>query len=118
MRAPDFWAPGSGGMLAKLLSPLGAVIGVITAARARKAPSWTAPVPVICVGNAVMGGAGKTQISRDIADRLKAQGHTPHIIIRGYGGRLTGPVQANVQTSSLWMTGFKTLPWQRPSAYW
>ncbi len=97
MQAPDFWAPGNGGVLAALLAPIGAVVGAITAARICKAPTWTAPVPVICVGNVVMGGAGKTQISRDIANRLKAQGHTPHIIMRGYGGRLTGPVQANVK---------------------
>lgn len=97
MRAPDFWAPGHGGILATLLAPIGVVVGAITAARARKAPTWTAPVPVICVGNAVMGGAGKTQISQDIADRLKAKGYTPHVIMRGYGGRLKGPVQVDPQ---------------------
>ena len=97
MRAPDFWAPGKGGVVATLLSPIGAIVGAITAAHVRKAPTWTASVPVICVGNAVMGGAGKTQISRDIADRLKARGQTPHIIMRGYGGRLAGPVQVDPQ---------------------
>ena len=97
MRAPDFWAPGKGGVVATLLSPIGAIVGAITAAHVRKAPTWTASVPVICVGNAVMGGAGKTQISRDIADRLKARGQTPHIIMRGYGGRLAGPIQVDPQ---------------------
>lgn len=95
MRAPDFWGPGKGGILATLLAPIGAVVGAITTARAGKPPTWTAPVPVICVGNAVMGGAGKTQISQDIANRLKVRGHTPHVIMRGYGGRLAGPVKVD-----------------------
>lgn len=93
MRAPDFWgpAPGAGGkLMSAALSPLGSVYGAITAARAKRPPEWQAPVPVICVGNAVAGGAGKTQVVIDLAARLKNASKQVHVLTRGYGGKITG----------------------------
>ena len=102
MRAPDFWGPGrtsfSGRSMAALLSPLGHVYGAVTASRARRPAAWEAPVPVICVGNAVMGGAGKTQVAIDLAVRLTRAGKNPHILTRGYGGRLNGTVRVDPET--------------------
>ncbi|MGJ3260512.1 MAG: tetraacyldisaccharide 4'-kinase [Rhodospirillales bacterium] len=102
MRAPDFWGPGrtsfSGRSMAALLSPLGHVYGAVTASRARRPAAWEAPVPVICVGNAVMGGAGKTQVAIDLAGRLTRAGKTPHILTRGYGGRFNGTVRVDPET--------------------
>lgn len=95
MRAPDFWRAGSGGWQAALLSPLGAVYGRVTAFRAARPPTWTAPVPTICIGNVVMGGAGKTLVVLDIVDRLMRRGHAPHVLLRGYGGRLKGPLRVD-----------------------
>lgn len=46
------------------------------------------PITSICVGNAVMGGAGKTPTVSAIALLLKMHGHNPHIISRGYGGNI------------------------------
>ncbi|MGB0843117.1 MAG: tetraacyldisaccharide 4'-kinase [Alphaproteobacteria bacterium] len=43
-------------------------------------------VPVICVGNVVVGGAGKTPFVLWLANHLKNNGHSPHILLRGYGG--------------------------------
>lgn len=99
MRAPDFWGPESRApvdrFLAAALSPLGSIYGAITTARAKRQPLWQAPVPVICVGNAVMGGAGKTQVAIDLCRRLSAPDKTVHVLSRGYGGRLEGPVQVD-----------------------
>jgi tetraacyldisaccharide 4'-kinase len=41
--------------------------------------------PVISVGNLSMGGTGKTPIVLYLAERLKAAGHRPGILTRGYG---------------------------------
>ena len=55
----------------------------------------TAPVPVFCVGNATLGGVGKTPFAIMLARRLKALGHAPHFLTRGYGGALKGPVRVD-----------------------
>ena len=40
--------------------------------------------PVICVGNAVVGGAGKTPVTLALAELLKNQGHHPALVYKGY----------------------------------
>jgi tetraacyldisaccharide 4'-kinase len=46
-----------------------------------------AAVPVISVGNLVVGGAGKTPVALEVARRLLAAGRRVAILSRGYGGR-------------------------------
>ena len=48
------------------------------------------PVPVIVVGNLTVGGSGKTPLVLWLSDRLRAQGHRPGIVSRGYGGSAAG----------------------------
>jgi tetraacyldisaccharide 4'-kinase len=40
---------------------------------------------VVSIGNLAMGGTGKTPIVLYLAEKLKASGHTPGILTRGYG---------------------------------
>ena len=92
MLAPDFWKSGRGGALAAVLSPLGWLYGLVTKARLTTTKSWASPVPVICVGNLVTGGAGKTPVVLDLAKRLNAKGRKVHFLSRGYGGYERGPL--------------------------
>jgi tetraacyldisaccharide 4'-kinase len=87
MRAPDFWA--HDGVLPRLLSPLGALYAAATARRVAR-PGWHAPVPVLCVGNASAGGAGKTTVALDLGERLRLRGVA--FLTRGYGGGARGVV--------------------------
>ncbi|MCX7684268.1 MAG: tetraacyldisaccharide 4'-kinase [Acetobacteraceae bacterium] len=93
MRAPEFWS-GGGGIAPLLLSPFAAVYAAATARRVAR-PGWRAPVPVICCGNATAGGAGKTTVALDIGQRLMNRGIGVHFLIRGYGGRLRGPLRVD-----------------------
>ncbi len=47
-------------------------------------------MPVICVGNATLGGAGKTTVTLDLSRRLVARGWGVHVLLRGYGGSARG----------------------------
>ena len=84
--APSFWS--HDGPLARLLSPLSAIGSALTAARVAR-PGWLASVPVVCCGNVTVGGAGKTTLVLDLAQRLSGRG--VHILLRGYGGASRGP---------------------------
>ncbi len=88
MGAPAFWNDPAPSLLARALSPLGAVYAAATARRLRQ-PGHRAAVPVICVGNLNVGGTGKTPTAIALIERLPGV----HVVTRGYGGRLAGPVQ-------------------------
>ena len=94
MRAPSFWWHPKPTILARLLSPLGWLYGRITAARMART-GHKAACPVICIGNWTAGGAGKTPVALAIAALLQQHGHRPVFLSRGYGGRLSGPVQVD-----------------------
>ncbi|UTW04864.1 tetraacyldisaccharide 4'-kinase [Amphritea atlantica] len=46
--------------------------------------SWTAPVPVIVVGNISVGGTGKSPLVIWLVEYLRQQGYKPGVISRGY----------------------------------
>jgi tetraacyldisaccharide 4'-kinase len=73
--------------------PLGAVYAAAGKLRRFAVRPQEAPVPVICVGNLVAGGAGKTPVAQAIAHHMIAQGVEVHFLSRGYGGKLKGPVR-------------------------
>ncbi|MDD2705888.1 MAG: tetraacyldisaccharide 4'-kinase, partial [Acidocella sp.] len=86
MKAPKFWT--TRGPLAQLLRPFSLVTRIATARRVNK-PGLALGIRVICVGNAGVGGAGKTIVALDILSRLHGM---PFALTRGYGGILAGPV--------------------------
>jgi len=90
MQAPGFWWRKSGAAAA-LMSPLAALYGFF--AKRRLAQSGVhIGVPVICVGNPTVGGAGKTPTAIAVARFLISAGERPAFLTRGFGGRLAGPV--------------------------
>ena len=89
-RPPAFWSE-KDAPAARLLAPLGHVYGRIAARRIARAAPYRAPVPVICVGNATMGGVGKTPFALLLLRLLAGMGRAPHALTRGYGGTERGP---------------------------
>jgi tetraacyldisaccharide 4'-kinase len=96
MREPSFWWQ-KPGPAATLLAPLAAGYGAI-AARALTRTGARAGIPVICVGNLTVGGAGKTPAALAVAALLLAAGKHPFFLTRGYGGALKGPVRVDPVT--------------------
>jgi len=93
MRPPPFWQrpPERPGLAARLLAPLAALYAGATASRLARGGGVRAGVPVICVGNLHAGGTGKTPAVIALARRLAGEG--VHVVARGWGGRLSGPVR-------------------------
>jgi tetraacyldisaccharide 4'-kinase len=74
-----------------MLSPLAAVYGSIAARRLERNGERIG-VPVICIGNPTVGGAGKTPTAIAVSRLLAAAGERPVFLTRGFGGSLAGPV--------------------------
>ncbi len=90
MRAPAFWWKKAPTLTARLLSPFGWVYGALTTRRMNRAGDDCGP-PVICIGNFVAGGAGKTPTAIAVAQALLAQGRKPFFLSRGYGSTTGAP---------------------------
>jgi tetraacyldisaccharide 4'-kinase len=93
MREPPFWWR-QGDRAAAMLAPLGAIYGAVAARRMAR-EGVRAGVPVVCIGNPTVGGAGKTPAALTVARMLQSAGETPVFLSRGYGGQLAGPVRVD-----------------------
>ena len=79
------------GVFACLLWPLSLLFGLVQWLRRRfyalgLFERVVLPLPVIVVGNIFVGGTGKTPLVIWLVQQLRAQGFTPGVLSRGYGG--------------------------------
>jgi len=85
------------GVLTLLFSPLSLLFAIVSGLR-RLAyrhgwlDSVAVGVPVVIVGNITAGGSGKTPLVIWLVNHLRAQGHRPGVVSRGYGGVARGCV--------------------------
>ncbi|MGI3169598.1 tetraacyldisaccharide 4'-kinase [Pseudooceanicola sp. C21-150M6] len=95
MQTPEFWfrSPEHPGILARLLSPLGRLYALGTARRLARRQHAPLPVPVVCIGNINAGGTGKTPTVIALIEMLSQRGMQAHVLSRGHGGALAGPVR-------------------------
>ena len=87
--------------LSALLAPLSLGFGAVAGVRrfAYRAGWFRAerlPVPVVVVGNLVVGGTGKTPLVLWLADALRARGARPAIVSRGHGGANERPCEVAI----------------------
>jgi tetraacyldisaccharide 4'-kinase len=88
---PSWWYRDRPGGIATCLAPVSALYGWAAATRYAFATPYRSRLPVICVGNFTAGGTGKTPLVMHLCERLRAGGHHPVALTRGYGGRHAGP---------------------------
>lgn len=94
MTPPLFWSnpPDAPGFAAMVLRPASALWAHVTARKLARGPRTRIGVPVICVGNINAGGTGKTPTVMALCMLAQELGLKLHIVSRGYGGALKGPL--------------------------
>jgi tetraacyldisaccharide 4'-kinase len=107
MRAPGFYFRPPG-LASFLLLPFGILYGAVAAWRMQQAGE-RAGVPVICIGNPTLGGAGKTPTAIAVAQLLSAMGEKPGFLSRGYGGSDAGPVLVDADSHAAAQVGDEPL---------
>ncbi|WP_319531019.1 tetraacyldisaccharide 4'-kinase [uncultured Cohaesibacter sp.] len=107
MKAPGFWK--ERGILAWLLYPASFLYGRISLSRFNKPARYKAHLPVICVGNLVAGGAGKTPMVIAIGAAARSIGLSPIFLTRGYGGTESGPLVVDPKSHSVREVGDEAL---------
>lgn len=88
MRAPGFWWR-ERTLASTLLFPVSALYSFFSARPFGKGER--PKIPVLCVGNFVAGGAGKTPTCLALATYFQAQGQEIVFLTRGFGGTIKGP---------------------------
>jgi len=110
MRPPEFWnhkdGRDSAPMIRLLLSPISWIYGWAAARRIKTTESYNSGVPVICIGNATLGGTGKTPVAIYLLNSLRRMGlnsGSPKAV-------MTEPAQRYLTARRLlsWMTDTKT----------
>lgn len=107
-RSPKFWnAPNS--KIVRLLDPFAKIYGAISSFRVNSVVPEKVSVPVVCIGNVVMGGAGKTPTVQLICNIFKKNNFNPHILTAGYGGYLKNVVRVDPSMHSYLQVGDEAL---------
>ncbi len=99
------WWRGQHAWLGALLAPVAAVYALLLRARVGAyrfglLRARRSPVPVVVVGNLVVGGAGKTPTTIALVQALKSAGWTPAVISRGYGSARHDPRPVSLSDDS------------------
>ena len=112
---PGFWYKNGSSYLSKIiiyaLLPISYAYRFVTHLRQAMTFTRKSPVPVICIGNMTMGGAGKTPVARAILKNVQKHGRfqSPCFLMRGYGGHLEGPVSVERSQHTVWDVGDEAL---------
>ena len=115
LKIPHFWystdEDKSSPFLSTLLMPLAQIYQALARLDRAITLEKTSPLPVICIGNLTMGGAGKTPTSRAICDLVAEHGKyaTPCFLMRGYGGKHKGPLEVDPSVHTSWDVGDEAL---------
>ena len=89
LKAPKFWYQKKDSLLSLSLYPISLIFRFGTKIRNLTSKAKNSHLPIICIGNIVVGGAGKTPVALKIGKLLIKAGYKPHFISRGYAGVIT-----------------------------
>ena len=86
LKAPKFWYLKRDSLQSNVLYPFSLIFRLGTKVRNFVSKEKKSKLPIICVGNIVIGGAGKTPVALKIGNMLREAGYNPHFVSKGYGG--------------------------------
>ena len=86
LKAPKFWYKKNNTIYSNALYPFSLLFRLGTKLRNFFSSEKHSSIPIICIGNIVVGGAGKTPVSMKICKMLIKAGYNPHFISKGYAG--------------------------------
>ena len=109
LEPPTWWFRTHPTLVARALKPVAQLVDAAAARRWAAARPFRAAIPVVCVGNLTVGGAGKTPLAICLAGLLREAGRRPGFLTRGYGGRLKGPHQVDATNDSARNAGDEAL---------
>ena len=118
MQAPDFWYNQQITLPSVFLRPFSWIYGLVGGIRQDSTKPWRAPIPIICVGNLVAGGQGKTPTAISIGKILNAKKKSIHFLSRGYGGSHRGPLLVDLKTHTANDVGDEPLLLSKISPTW
>ncbi len=107
LKTPNFWRKRT--IVSTLLLPISYLYYLGSIIIQLFTTKNTADIPIICVGNVTVGGAGKTPFTIALYYLLKKYGYSPAIISRGYGGTLQGPIKVDPELHSFKEVGDEPL---------
>ena len=93
LKAPKFWYKENESNFSKTLYPASLLYRFGTKLYNIFNKKIESDLPVICIGNLVVGGAGKTPVALKVGKILKELGFNPHFLSRGYAGK----IKANIK---------------------
>lgn len=108
LRSPKFWND-SNNEISRFLKPLSKLYYIISKVKLNSVVPEKAGVPVICIGNIVLGGSGKTPTVELICNILKNDDFIPQILTTGYGGYLKNVVRVDPTLHSYLQVGDEAL---------
>ncbi len=107
--APDFWWRSEPTAAALALWPVARIWGAAAAWRMGKGGGYRPPIAVVCIGNFVVGGAGKTPTAIALARMARGRGLRPGLLASGYGGAATAPVLVDAELHTADQVGDEAL---------
>ena len=93
LRAPNFWYEKNDTLFSRMLYPASLFYRLLTKFYVLINKTKYSKIPVICIGNLVVGGAGKTPVALKICKILNLAGYNPHFITRGYSGNIKNNIK-------------------------
>ncbi len=93
IKSPNFWTEKNN--ISLLMTPLSGLYFLLHKFYQKISTEKIIEIPVICIGNAVIGGSGKTPICIKIREILNKKYKNIFVLTRGYLGKEKGPLIVN-----------------------